>query len=235
MLLLPAIVAPALLGLLPAGGDATLEVVVEQPIAFSHKHHLAYFGSGEHRGAMVGMHLEALGLEEEDAPESMWACSACHEPEENSQCMGCHDLLRKSELRNRTEVRACVACHRGAWTGNAATIPGNDVCSSCHGDDTSLPATTAATAFRPEEEELLREYLRRQEDVPWIRINTMPAHVFFSHSAHLRHAAMDCVDCHGDMTQLEDPPTTVTLFSMETCVECHRETGATQDCLICHQ
>ena len=233
-LLLPILAVPALLGARPGGCDVMIrEVRVEQPVAFGHGAHLTYLRSGQHREEMIGMHLEALELEPEDAPAEMWGCSLCHSVEENRQCLDCHELLLDRELRAREDVRTCVTCHRGAWSGSAATLPGIEVCSACHGESAELILPAEHTPS-PEEDRLL-DYLRREEDVPWIQLHTTPDHVYFSHVAHVRHAEMACERCHEDVSALTAPPTRVVVFSMDGCVRCHEQEGASVDCLICHQ
>lgn len=232
--LLPLLVSPVLLAALPGGCETSVrEVDVEQPVAFGHGAHLAYFRSGEHRKQMIGMHLEALELDPEDAPVEMFGCTTCHAIEQNRQCMGCHEILLDQDLRAREEIRPCATCHRGVWSGNDATLPGNEVCDSCHVEAAELVFSEDHVPSSAEES--LLAYVRGGDELPWIQLHTTPDHVHFSHFSHVRFAGMACQDCHEDVSDLLAPVTRVVVFSMNGCVGCHEQQGASVDCLICHQ
>lgn len=226
---LPFVLVPVLVGLmlLLAGCDDTTEVNVEQPIAFPHKNHLAYFSSGKHRGEMIQMHLKAL--DEKVPPDELvqGKCTECHDDlPDRKPCAGCHLLFQDEKLRERKDVRACVGCHRKAWSGNQASIPSAVVCAACH--------AAAAKTASPEEKRL-REILARGGDVPWIQLHTVANHVHFSHSAHVRRAGLPCLECHEDMSQKDAPPSRVRVFTMKNCLHCHKENHATFDCVACHK
>ncbi len=56
--------------------------------------------------------------------------------------------------------------------------------------------------------------------------------VKFQHGPHVR-AHVACATCHGDMTQA----TTAQLLvhhNMGTCLTCHRQNKASEDCATCH-
>jgi len=232
---LSALAVPALVGPLagpPGCGAATREVRVEQPIEFNHQAHVGFLTAGEHRAEMIQMHLEALELDPEDAPEEMWTCTMCHARDEKPQCFGCHELYWKPSLRARTDVRACVGCHRGAWSGGMASIPTVAVCEACHAGE---PRTGGEGAAPHAQEVRLRGYLERGQDVPWVQINTAPDHVYFSHSAHVQYGGMDCATCHGDMSLASRPPTHAVALAMDDCLRCHEQRGADTDCIACHR
>ena len=73
------------------------------------------------------------------------------------------------------------------------------------------------------------------ERVPWRKIYRVPDHVYFSHRRHASIAAIECEVCHGPVAEQVTPagrphwrPT------MNNCMECHEETGASNDCVHCH-
>ena len=221
---------PALMGLLvPFGGcvNRTIEISVQQPIAFPHRTHLEYFSSGRHRQERIQMHLTILDTKDTPPALAEGRCAECHDDlAQRIACAGCHVLFQDATLRNRKDVRRCIACHRGAWTGSRATIPSAAVCVSCHGADSTIDGVG---------EKQLRADLGRAEDVPWVQINTVAPNVHNSHVAHVRFNSMTCTACHVDVKDLSAPPTTARVFSMTDCLKCHVENGASIDCLTCHK
>lgn len=216
--------------LLPGCGPAVREVAVVQPIEFNHRVHLEYFSSGKHRKENIAMHLVKFGDPEVPEELAQGRCTECHGAVELARfrsCGGCHTRFARDEtLRGRKDMRACVGCHRNAWSGSSATIPSINVCQSCHSGE---PRTKSPG------ERVLAEHLAKGQDIAWIQIQTMPPSVYFSHSAHVRRTGMTCTDCHEDMTRRSSPPTRYRVFSMNTCMTCHDAKGAKQDCLACHK
>lgn len=225
---------PACLGLIiPLSGCSgrTVEVSVQQPIAFPHRTHLDYFTSGRHRQERIQMHLQIFGMTEPPPELAEGRCVECHAEDlaEKTACAGCHVLFQDATLRSRKDVRDCIGCHRGAWNGSRATIPSAAVCVSCHGDSKYDTFTDAAA------EQKLRADLARTEDVPWVQINTVAQNVYFSHPAHVRFNKMTCTTCHADVRGLVAPPTTARVFAMSDCLTCHAENQASNTCLTCHK
>jgi hypothetical protein len=80
----------------------------------------------------------------------------------------------------------------------------------------------------------LAAFATAKREVPWQRIYGFApeAMVKFQHAPHAR-ANVGCAACHGDMTQA----TTAQLLvrhTMGTCLNCHRQYKATEDCAACH-
>lgn len=120
----------------------------------------------------------------------------------------------------------CTDCHLYAISGSRATIPNIQVCADCHEE-----AQTDSEA-----EVLLVRHVQDGEPIPWRKIFRVPDHVFFSHRRHTAMAELDCNICHGAMGERELPPARPPLnLSMEWCMECHEETGISNDCLLCHR
>ena len=118
----------------------------------------------------------------------------------------------------------CLDCHSTADTGAAATIPSVRKCMLCH----------AKIATSKPEIQKLASYANRKREVPWERVYGFPreALVKFQHAAHFR-AKIDCATCHGDMVRAGTAERLVT-HTMGTCLACHRQYKASEDCAACH-
>jgi hypothetical protein len=88
--------------------------------------------------------------------------------------------------------------------------------------------------------------------IEWQQIHREPEHVQFRHNRHVA-AGIDCNYCHGNLrsdnpVKVEEidklylvPDTRWWKYGLPTqklemgwCIKCHRENGASQDCLTCH-
>jgi len=119
----------------------------------------------------------------------------------------------------------CTTCHSGVKQGARAGIPSINVCMYCH-EDIGDPADSRIQS--------LREYAKRNEDMPWQRVYGFieESHVRFNHAPHIR-ANVECATCHGDLTQMTVAQRSVD-HSMRFCIGCHKQKGASIDCLTCH-
>ncbi len=119
---------------------------------------------------------------------------------------------------------ACLDCHSRADQQAAAGIPSVRKCMLCH--------EKLATG-KPDVRKV-REYAARGIEIPWQRVYgfSPSALVKFRHAPHYR-ARIDCATCHGDVAK-----TTVAVLAvkhtMGTCLSCHRQYKATEDCAACH-
>ena len=88
-------------------------------------------------------------------------------------------------------------------------------------------------AAKPEIQKLAG-YAARKREVPWRRVYGFDreALVKFQHAPHFR-AKIDCARCHGDMRQATTAERLVK-HTMGTCLSCHRENKASEDCAACH-
>ncbi len=118
----------------------------------------------------------------------------------------------------------CLDCHSMADTGPAATIPSVNKCMLCH----------AKIGTDKPEVKKLADYAAKGREIPWVRVYGFEkqALVKFNHAPHIR-AKVECATCHGDMTQAETAQKLVN-HNMGTCLSCHRQKGASQDCATCH-
>ncbi|MEK6777886.1 MAG: cytochrome c3 family protein [bacterium] len=120
----------------------------------------------------------------------------------------------------------CVMCHQGVKDGVRATLPSVEICMGCH----SEPQTNSP------EEEKIRKFASKNEEIPWKRLFEVPNHVFFSHRRHVSVAGLDCTKCHGDMAFRKTPPSKAPMkISMNACLSCHRKLHAKTDCVSCHR
>jgi len=138
-----------------------------------------------------------------------------------------HQPLPFNHLLHIEEVgAACTDCHTYVETGMRATIPNIQICSDCHEEALGESA----------EEAWLTEQIASQTPIAWQKLYRVPAHVFFSHRRHTVAAELECEACHGPMSQRDSPPTRPLVdLSMDFCMDCHRESGASNDCISCHR
>jgi hypothetical protein len=134
----------------------------------------------------------------------------------------------------------CQYCHSGTDRSRAAGVPSVDLCMGCHKqfpagyDELSGIAT-------------LKEHARTGTSIEWTQIHRLPEHVKFQHQAHVRRTdlGINCQTCHGPVETMEKvmltPDTKWWPWGLPTqklemgwCVQCHRDNGASQDCLTCH-
>ena len=118
----------------------------------------------------------------------------------------------------------CIDCHSSADISAAATIPSVTKCMLCH---------SKLGADKPEIQKLAA-FSKKGIEVPWQRVYGFApeALVKFQHAPHFR-ARIDCTRCHGDMTQAATAEPLVK-HTMGTCLTCHRQNKASEDCATCH-
>jgi hypothetical protein len=121
----------------------------------------------------------------------------------------------------------CTDCHIHAMDLASATVPSLEVCQNCH--------STEPVSKSPEELKVLK-YVADKNEIPWIRIYKVPAHVYFSHRRHVTGGKLECAACHGNMSEQTMPVTTAFLpVTMVNCMNCHKQRKVSTDCLACHR
>lgn len=110
----------------------------------------------------------------------------------------------------------CVACHVGAFISPKAGLPPASACMNCH---------QHVLADSP-----LIEPIRRAADpgfpgytgmpVPWVMVNRLPGHAYFSHVAHVTRG-VGCTDCHDDISRMDQVGASQNR-GMKWCTDCHR-------------
>jgi len=103
------------------------------------------------------------------------------------------------------------------------TIPDAEFCMNCH---------RSIAAEKPAIKELA-QFAQAKEAIPWERIYSLPAFVFWSHRTHLA-AAQQCSACHGKVASMEIVRAT-NVTTMEACVDCHDKKDASTGCSTCHE
>lgn len=116
----------------------------------------------------------------------------------------------------------CELCHSGARRAAFAGMPSVERCMGCH--RFVLPDAPGVLA--------LRRYWESGKPIPWVKVNSLPRFVRFSHEPHVL-ANIACARCHGDVAA-SDRVARVAPLTMGWCVDCHRATRAPDDCLTCH-
>ncbi len=118
----------------------------------------------------------------------------------------------------------CLDCHSRADIADAATIPSVAKCMLCH----------EKFANESPEVQKLAAYWEAKREPPWVRVYKFKhtGNVTFRHSSHIR-AEIDCITCHGNIPEMITAQPVVE-HNMGTCLNCHRENGASDDCVICH-
>ena len=134
----------------------------------------------------------------------------------------------------------CLYCHGAAMDSKHAVIPSVNVCMNCHKTITTYEK--GPKLFREDgtevngtkEIEKLHSYAgfdpknaaawdpSKAKPIAWTKIHSLPDHVYFNHSQHIKAGKVQCQTCHGDITQM-DEVYQFSELSMGWCVNCHRD------------
>lgn len=148
---------------------------------------------------------------------------------------------------------SCLYCHGGAQDSKHANIPSVNVCMNCHmgikeykGEE-KLVRENGTSVNGTEEIQKLYSYAGwnptggangkggynpdnngdgmpdGSKPVKWIKIHSLPDHVYFNHSQHVKVGKQQCQTCHGNIQEMPEVYQFAEL-SMGWCVNCHRET-----------
>jgi hypothetical protein len=120
----------------------------------------------------------------------------------------------------------CSGCHDSVDKSSTAGKPKLETCMICH--ETPFGQTA--------EEEKVRQYAARGEEIPWRRLYKLPEHVFFPHQTHVVGAQIECKTCHGNIGESVIPPKRPRIrLTMNDCIACHQSRRVTIDCISCHR
>jgi len=134
--------------------------------------------------------------------------------------------LRFNHAAHITSGLTCVDCHAGARDAVRATLPTIDTCLMCHGE----PMTD-----NPEEEKI-RTAAAAGQELSWTQFSRVPPHVYFSHRRHVILGGLECIECHGPMDTLTEPPRRpFRPITMDSCLSCHQRRKLRNDCNDCHR
>ena len=117
----------------------------------------------------------------------------------------------------------CLDCHQLASDGWTMSYPEEEKCMVCHA---TIRAESPAI-------KKLAEYSAQKKPVPWVQVYHVPDYVYFSHRTHLKKAKLECETCHGQVRK-RDVLTKEKPTSMQACMSCHKEKGASVNCRTCH-
>lgn len=116
----------------------------------------------------------------------------------------------------------CQDCHAMAGPGERAGLPATAKCMACHTSvKTDSPHIAKLAALHKE-----------KRPVPWLRVYEIAGYVFFSHKIHTE-AGAKCETCHGPVAQ-RDVLTKEVKHNMGTCMDCHKQNKAPNECTACH-
>jgi hypothetical protein len=118
---------------------------------------------------------------------------------------------------------SCLFCHRYAPKSTVAGIPAVSDCRACH---------LFISQNAPEIKKVM-EYWEKKEPIPWVRVYSVPDHVYFPHMMHIR-AGLICATCHGAVAAMQRITRSVKL-EMGWCLNCHKQQKASIDCWTCHK
>ncbi len=135
----------------------------------------------------------------------------------------------------------CLYCHGNAYEGKSATVPSVNICMNCHktittyekgpklygrdGKEINGTAEIAkvhkAAGFDPSKP---NEWdASKAKPIEWVRIHSLPDHVYFNQSQHTRAGKVQCQTCHGNIPEMDEVKQFSEL-SMGWCINCHRTT-----------
>lgn len=105
----------------------------------------------------------------------------------------------------------CRYCHSNVDKSAHSNVPAAQTCMNCHA--TIKPDSPALA--------VVKESYEKGTPVPWVWIHKTPDYAFFNHSIHVNRG-VSCVECHGKVNEM-DTVTHMQPFSMEFCLDCHRD------------
>lgn len=118
---------------------------------------------------------------------------------------------------------ACLYCHTGASRSPVAGTPPLAACYECH---------RLVKLKNPGIDKVMQHWETKQP-IEWVRINSLPDHVYFSHEQHVR-AGVACQNCHGEVQQA-DRVSQQAQLTMGWCLQCHQQRNAPRECATCHK
>jgi hypothetical protein len=117
----------------------------------------------------------------------------------------------------------CQYCHAAARRSITAGIPPLNTCMGCH----------RFVATESDNIQYVIGKSKNNEPIEWIKVHDLPDFVRFSHQIHVKSAQLTCQECHGAVETMEVVEQVAPL-QMGWCLDCHRQKGASTECLTCH-
>lgn len=120
----------------------------------------------------------------------------------------------------------CIDCHLNVENQARASIPNIEICGDCHDD---------VEAENPQERKVA-EFVAENVRIPWQQIHSVPDYAYFSHRRHVKLAQIECITCHGDVAQMDQPfVKPFQEIKMDWCMDCHEQRAVSNDCYACHR
>ena len=120
----------------------------------------------------------------------------------------------------------CELCHSRVRTGAHPGLPALETCAMCH----QARLGTSAEAAR------VTELVTSGRPLVFAKLFRLPAHVLYTHRRHVGIANLECRNCHGDIALTTTPPKRpLVRITMAYCLDCHRRSGQSTDCIACHR
>jgi hypothetical protein len=118
----------------------------------------------------------------------------------------------------------CQECHPNPDPGERMTLPAASKCMVCH---------ITIAKDRPAIQKLA-EFTKSKQPIPWVRVYSVAAGVYWSHRSHLE-AGVTCDACHGQVAQTDAMAKVTSVTTMAGCIACHRKQHANTGCEFCHE
>lgn len=118
----------------------------------------------------------------------------------------------------------CADCHTNPEPGDRMEFPATSKCMACH---------TTIAKDKPAIQKLA-EFAKSKQPIPWARVYTVSAAVYWNHRSHLE-ANVKCETCHGPVAQMDVMANVTNVTTMAGCVECHQQMKAGTGCAFCHE
>ncbi len=133
----------------------------------------------------------------------------------------------------------CLYCHGSAMEGKHANIPSVNVCMNCHmaineykgpkmtredGSEVNGTAEIQKLYKYAGWDPSTNKYTTAGKPIEWIKIHSLPDHVYFNHSQHTKAGGVQCQTCHGEIQNMGEVFQFSNL-SMGWCINCHRTTN----------
>ena len=143
----------------------------------------------------------------------------------------------------------CKYCHNSVTKSKSAGLPTVNVCMNCHkkingeGEEYQgeIAKIYAAAGWDPTRGPS-GAYTNQTEPIVWNKVHNLPDHVYFNHSQHVVVGGLDCKQCHGDMTKLNETAKVQPYQELnkieeniESKIEFDRATMTMGWCIQCHE
>jgi mono/diheme cytochrome c family protein len=129
-----------------------------------------------------------------------------HAGDNEIACQYCHSTVEKSRHAGIPTVNICMNCHKGIKEG--PQYKGKEIAK-----------IYAAAGWDVDNQ----KYTGKQNPLKWIKVHTLPDHVYFNHSQHVVVGKIECATCHGNLKEMTVAEQKSPL-TMKWCIDCHRNT-----------